>query len=118
MFKLFKSRPSLNWIEIQSEEDLEKVLASAEKVAIFKHSTRCPVSSMAQNRIETSWEEDTNQTPIYLLDLIRYRDLSNKIASKLGVGHQSPQLILVQNGKAFYDSSHHMIQSKEAAKYI
>jgi bacillithiol system protein YtxJ len=73
---------------------------------------------MAKNRLETSWNEETGNTPIYLLDLIRFRSISNKIESKLGVEHQSPQLILLNDGSVVYDASHHMIQSKEAASHI
>lgn len=118
MLKLFKTHPKLNWSHIESEEDLQNALSSEGKVALFKHSTRCPVSSMAKNRLEKSWDKETNGTTIFLLDLIRYRELSNKISSQLAVDHASPQLILVKKGIAIYDASHHMIQSSEAAKHI
>ena len=118
MFQLFRNRPKLNWSHIESEEDLQNALTSEVKVALFKHSTRCPVSSMAKNRLEKSWDEETNETTIFFLDLIRYRELSNRVASQLAVDHASPQLILIEKGSAIYDASHHMIQSSEVAKYI
>lgn len=118
MFKLFKSHPKLNWSYIKSDEDLQNALSSSGKIALFKHSTRCPVSSMAKNRLEKSWDKETNGTAIFFLDLIQYRELSNKIASELAVDHASPQLILVEGGKSIYNASHNMIQSSEAAKYI
>lgn len=118
MLKLFKSQPKFNWIRIESEGDLQKAISSDGKVALFKHSTRCPVSSMAKNRLEQSWEKETSGTTIFFLDLIRYRELSNKIATQLSVEHASPQLIIVENGVAIYDVSHHMIQSNEIAKHI
>lgn len=118
MLKLFRNHPKLNWSHIESEGDLQNALSSEGKVALFKHSTRCPVSSMAKNRLEKSWDKETNETTIFFLDLIRYRELSNKIASKLAVDHASPQLILIEKGIAVYDASHHMIQSSEVAKHI
>ncbi|MFT5667850.1 MAG: bacillithiol system protein YtxJ [Vicingaceae bacterium] len=118
MLKLFKTRPKFNWLHIESEDDLLHAISLRGKVALFKHSTRCSISSMAKNRLETSWNEETGNTPIYLLDLIRFRSISNKIESKLGVEHQSPQLILLNDGSVVYDASHHMIQSKEAASHI
>lgn len=118
MLRLFKTHPKLNWLPIESDEDLRNALSTSDKVALFKHSTRCPVSSMAKNRLEKSWDKESNETPIYLLDLIRFRQLSNKIAEDLAVEHASPQLILIQNGKSIFDVSHHMIQSSEVAKHI
>ncbi|MBL4709990.1 MAG: bacillithiol system redox-active protein YtxJ [Flavobacteriales bacterium] len=108
----------MNWLHIQSELDLEKALASSDKVAIFKHSTRCPISSMAKHRLEISWKENLPHTSIYYLDLIRFRSISNLVAEKLDVPHQSPQLIVVENGSAIYNVSHSSISTKEIAKHI
>ncbi len=73
---------------------------------------------MAKARLEGSWEKHNNQSPIYLLDLISYRDVSNQIASNLGIEHQSPQLILIKEGRAVYDASHSAISAETAASYI
>ena len=108
----------MNWSYIESDEDLQKALSSSGKIALFKHSTRCPVSSMAKNRLEKLWVEATNEMPIYFLDLIKYRELSNKIARQLAIEHASPQLILVEEGKSIYDASHNMIQSSEVVKHM
>tara|TARA_R110000868_G_scaffold186329_1_gene428746 strand:- start:614 stop:970 length:357 start_codon:yes stop_codon:yes gene_type:complete len=118
MLKLFRNHPKLNWSYIESDEDLQKALSSSGKIALFKHSIRCPISSMAKSRLEKSWDKETNGTTIYFLDLIQYRELSNKVASQLAVDHASPQLILIEGGMAIYNASHNMIQSSEAAKYI
>ena len=64
---------------------------------------------MALNRLESGWDI-VDDIPIYYLDLIQFREVSNYIADKTGVVHQSPQLILIKNGKAVYDSSHNGIQ--------
>lgn len=108
----------MNWSYIESDEDLQKALSSLGKIALFKHSTRCPVSSMAKNRLEKSWIEATNEMPIYFLDLIKYKELSNKIARQLAIEHASPQLILVEEGKSIYVASHNMIQSSEVVKHM
>ncbi len=73
---------------------------------------------MAKYRLESSWGKINPETPIYLLDLIAHRDVSDEIASKFGITHQSPQLILLKEGKAIYDSSHISISSKAVAKHI
>ncbi|MES2762904.1 MAG: bacillithiol system redox-active protein YtxJ [Bacteroidota bacterium] len=74
-------------------------------VLIFKHSTRCSISSMALNRLETKWN-DTDKIRAYYLDLLQHRDISNEIASLFSVEHASPQVLLIQNGTCIYHASH------------
>ncbi|HEU5052245.1 MAG TPA: bacillithiol system redox-active protein YtxJ [Hanamia sp.] len=96
----------MNWIPLQDEKQLDEIVAQSNTTpqVIFKHSTRCSVSSMAKNRLER--EEAPNGIPFYLLDLIRYRNISNRIASDFGVRHQSPQVLVIDKGKCTYDESH------------
>jgi bacillithiol system protein YtxJ len=80
-------------------------ISNEKPVIIFKHSTRCSISRMALKQFER--EFDLNDTvDAYFLDLIAHRDISNEIASTFNVYHESPQLILIRNGKAVYDVSH------------
>lgn len=74
-------------------------------VLIFKHSTRCSISSMALNRLETKWV-DTENIPAYYLDLLNYRNISNEIATLFSVEHASPQVLLIKNGVCVYNASH------------
>jgi len=77
-------------------------------VVIFKHSTRCSISSMALNRFESKWIDDEN-TPAYYLDLLAHRDISNEIAILFGVEHASPQVLIIKDGYCFYNVSHNGI---------
>jgi bacillithiol system protein YtxJ len=74
-------------------------------VLIFKHSTRCSISSMALNRLETRWIDD-DHIPAYYLDLLEYRAISNEIASLFSVEHASPQVLLIKDGICIYNASH------------
>ena len=74
-------------------------------VLIFKHSTRCSISSMALNRLETKWI-DNEKIPAYYLDLLNHRDISNEIANLFSIEHASPQALLIQNGRCIYHASH------------
>lgn len=76
---------------------------------IFKHSIRCGISSMAKHQLEHDWDLDANVVDMYYLDLIAHRDISNQITELTGVAHQSPQIILIRDGKAVFDTSHHAI---------
>lgn len=99
----------MNWIELKNETDLNelKQLSAVSPVLIFKHSTRCSISSMALNRLERSWSSEAIGTvQLYYLDLIQNRIISNLITETFNVQHQSPQVILIKNGEAIYHDSH------------
>lgn len=109
------SRPEkLNWHNIKTLEGLEKAIAeSSETPALFfKHSTRCSISSMALNRFESEWDE-SNNCSIYFIDLITNRDVSNRLSELTNVQHQSPQVVLIKNGKAVFNASHSNIDANE-----
>jgi bacillithiol system protein YtxJ len=74
---------------------------------IFKHSTRCPISSMAKNRLERS--QGSADIDFHYLDLIAYRPISNKVAEDFNVWHESPQVLVIKNGACVYDESHSAI---------
>lgn len=89
----------------------EIIQTSTEKpVAIFKHSTRCSVSRMVFKQFENEFDLQDKMVP-YFLDLIEHRDVSNEIAVRFAVQHQSPQLIVIKDGKAIYDASHESIDA-------
>ncbi|MDD2819799.1 MAG: bacillithiol system redox-active protein YtxJ [Flavobacterium sp.] len=104
----------INWNKLTDLGQLNEIIAmSNEKpVAIFKHSTRCSVSRMALKQFENEFNSSDKVTP-YFLDLIAHRDISNEIAHRFGVTHQSPQLILIKEGKAIYNVSHSDIDAEE-----
>ena len=109
----------INWNELTDLGQLNEIIAiSNEKpVAIFKHSTRCSVSRMALKQFENEFDSSDKVTP-YFLDLIAHRDISNEIANRFGVTHQSPQLILIKEGKAIYNVSHSDIDAEELGKKV
>jgi len=104
----------INWIPLQNLGQLNEIMTVSNErpVVIFKHSTRCSVSRMVLKQFEN--EYDLNDTvDAYFLDLLEHRDISNEIASRFGVHHQSPQLLLIKEGKSVYDVSHSDIDAEE-----
>ena len=103
----------MNWIEITDEAQLIDVKAQStdKPQLIFKHSTRCPVSTMAKTRLERGTTPDN--IDFYYLDLIKYRSISQKIAETFEVNHESPQILLIRNGECVYDESHSGIRMDE-----
>lgn len=99
----------MNWIPLQDEQQLNEIVTDSDNIpqVIFKHSTRCGISSMVKSRLDK--KEAPEGINFYFLDLIKYRSLSNKIASEFGVFHQSPQVLVIDKGKCIYNESHHGI---------
>jgi len=96
---------------VNSIESIDNVKKdnSGQLFLLFKHSTRCSISSMAKNRLENKWIESIPIDQFLYLDLIRYRDLSNYIATEFSVEHESPQVLILKNGEVLYTASHNSI---------
>lgn len=89
----------------QAEEN-----SKSRSVVLFKHSTRCSVSSMAKRSFEQEWVVK-EESEAWFLDLIRYRDISNEIARRFEVHHESPQIIVLNNARPVHHASHGMISA-------
>lgn len=99
----------MNWNQLTAKDQIDqiKVDSAIKPVLIFKHSTRCSVSAMAENRLERSWNaEEVPNLDIYHLDLIQHRDISDYIATTFHVPHESPQVLIITDGKCIYHNSH------------
>lgn len=112
--KIFKtsanSEPEkeFHWQELKTEEQLESITEQShvKPQLIFKHSTRCGISRMVKTQFERNYEVDPQDAGVHYLDLIAFRDVSNSIANKFDVIHESPQLIILKNGKVQKHESH------------
>lgn len=95
----------MNWITLESEDQLNQILQSSSQKPqiIFKHSTRCIISTMAKQRLEKITDTDFD---FHYLDLIQYRKISNLISDKFQVQHQSPQILVIKNNECVFDESH------------
>lgn len=125
--KMFKSErdiakeeiEKIPWVNITEEQDIEDLeKRSFEKpVVIFKYSTRCGISRITLRKFETDLPENLD-VAYYFMDLVKYRSLSNEIADRLKVRHESPQLIVLKDGKVIHHSSHQDINAKQLSDYI
>ncbi|MGK2864997.1 MAG: bacillithiol system redox-active protein YtxJ [Chitinophagaceae bacterium] len=97
------------WNNLKNVESLESLISRSAKQpqVIFKHSTRCSISSMIKNRLEKAQAPD--EINFHFLDLIAFRSLSDRIAEEFVVEHESPQILLIKNGACIYDKSHNAI---------
>ena len=119
LFGLSKSKPALEWNDLSSVAQIAEIeKESAEiPVLILKHSTRCSISAMAKNRLELYWDKEVALKPYYL-DLLSHRDVSNALAEKFKVEHQSPQILLIKNGQCVYHASHTEIDYNTLKRYV
>ena len=108
----------MNWIPLTDLAQLDQIaLASSNRMQmLFKHSTRCSISVMAKNRLDRHSNPDS--IDCYYLDLLQYREISNEIAVRFNVHHESPQVILIQHGECIYDESHNGIDWDEIESQI
>lgn len=103
----------MDWIHLDDENQLNHLtlLSHERPQVIFKHSTRCSISSMAKNRIDR--EATPANSNFYYLDLLQHRPISNAIARLFDVEHASPQVLLIKQGKCVYHQSHSGINMQE-----
>ncbi|MBL7729010.1 MAG: bacillithiol system redox-active protein YtxJ [Dinghuibacter sp.] len=83
---------------------------------IFKHSTRCSVSSGALSRLNQHVFPE--QADFYFLDLIRFRSVSNEVAEVFHIRHESPQIILLWQNQVVYHASHRQIVFDKLAEQL
>lgn len=107
----------MNWIPLTDSSQLSEINLrsdgpSVRAVLLFKHSTRCSISAMALNRLESKWIDDPS-IPLYFLDLLNHRPLSHEIAETYNIEHESPQVLLIRNGRCIYTASHSDIRAQD-----
>ncbi|NEW79996.1 MAG: bacillithiol system redox-active protein YtxJ [Gelidibacter sp.] len=110
----------INWVALTNEAQLNEIitLSASKPVLIFKHSTSCGISRMALKSFERDFDLPETKIELYFLDLLRYRNLSNAVAAKFGVSHQSPQVLVIKNGEVIYDDSHYSITIEAIKKVL
>jgi bacillithiol system protein YtxJ len=128
MNKLFKSQrdivkeelTGIQWEPLESVGQLYNIINNSEikPKVIFKHSTRCGISRMVLNQFERGYEKNNDDVTFYFLDLLNYRDVSNAVAEKLNVVHQSPQVIILYNREILHIESHQGIDIKRVQEIV
>ena len=103
----------MNWIQLNNISQLEEISKKSHErpQIIFKHSTRCSISTIANRRLNEA--EQPANTDFYFLDLIQHRNISNAIAEQFSVYHESPQVLLIHKGECIYDESHSSIYMRD-----
>ncbi len=114
-----EEKPKSFWFYLEETtlDEIEKI--SFEKpVILFKHSTRCSISRMVWNNFQKEYLFPTEKMEVYYLDLLNYREISNEIANRFNIVHQSPQILVIKNGACVYNASHESINVAQLEQYI
>jgi bacillithiol system protein YtxJ len=108
----------MHWNPLTDVHQLDEIveISQNQPVVIFKHSTRCSISSTALSRFERAW--GTTENTAFYLDLIAYRPISLEIAEKFGIQHQSPQVLVINKGTCTYSATHWDISVDELKPYL
>jgi bacillithiol system protein YtxJ len=106
------------WNKLSTLEQLESIKNDSNYSIIFKHSTRCSISTMAKNRLEKGTGELEGKATLYYLDLIAYRPISNAVSDFFSVMHESPQILITKSGECLLDASHLEINVPEILEII
>ena len=118
--KVEAPKVSVQWKNLEDLNQLDEITndRTGQKHLVFKHSTRCVVSAMTKRQFEQEWPAGKDDINVWYLDLLNHRDISNAIAEKTGVYHQSPQAISMVNGEVQYDASHSEISARSIIKSL
>lgn len=98
-----------NFTQLDSSEKLEEIFQKSHEapVLVFKHSTTCPISAAAYRQIE-GVDGDVN-----IIVVQTARGVSNELANRTGIRHESPQAIVLKDGKPVYHASHYSVTAEE-----
>ncbi|MFC7773010.1 bacillithiol system redox-active protein YtxJ [Flavobacterium sp. GCM10027622] len=103
----------IEWNPLTDIKQLDAIVeeSNSQPIVIFKHSTRCNISRMVLKQFENEFDVVSGLVKPYYLDLLEFRPISNEIAAKFNVVHQSPQIIVLKNELVVHDASHSDIQA-------
>jgi bacillithiol system protein YtxJ len=106
------------WHVLSDISDLDSATQASQDrpTVLFKHSTRCGISAHALERLEAL--EIKDHFDFYYLDILAHRAVSDAIAQQWGVTHQSPQVLIIKNGKLVFHTSHHAITPESILMHL
>lgn len=108
------------WSQLSLIEEVGEVFLSSNNATqiILKHSISCGTSFFAKKNIESITKEELGDSKLHLIDVIRSRAVSNYLADRAGVRHESPQVFVIKNGEVVWHASHGLVTAKNVLAAI
>lgn len=118
--KVVKETKVLPWIPLNATNQIEHIRqkSSIKTQVIFKHSTRCGISSMVQRQFINDYNFSEKDLDLYYLDILSYRDVSNEVGYAFQLVHESPQLLVIRNGELIAHASHGQINQVDLSRFV
>jgi bacillithiol system protein YtxJ len=115
-----KEEKILPWIALNNLVQLENIIekSNTKTQVVFKHSTRCGISSMVMSQFIDAYTLTKDDLDLYYLDLLNYRELSDEVGYKFQVMHESPQILVVKNGIVVAHASHGSINGVNLSRFV
>ncbi|MDQ6788820.1 MAG: bacillithiol system redox-active protein YtxJ [Acidobacteriota bacterium] len=102
------------FIELNSNEELDQLFEQSNEkpVVLFKHSLTCPISAGVHQEISSA------DADVHIVVMQHARNVSDAIAKRTGIRHESPQAIVLKNGKPVYHASHYDVTASDVESNI
>lgn len=106
---------SLNWKQLSSKQEFDKLLENSrtKPALVFKHRPSSPESTKVKETLERDWTIDTDLMDLFILDVMKDKEVSYEVTETAGVMNEFPQVLLFADGVTMYDEAHEMINVKK-----
>lgn len=101
---------------VRDAETLERAFGEPWAL-VFKHSTRCPVSSAAWREV-AAFRKAHPEAVVHVVHVVEQRALSNAVAARTGIRHESPQAILLESGRVAWHDSHEGVTAEALERLL
>jgi bacillithiol system protein YtxJ len=101
-------------------DDLDQLLTASNNgpVLLFKHSHSCGVSMEALDELLAHLNDASTDAKYGIVTVQTHRSVSNEVAARLGVRHETPQALLVRDGRVVWSASHFRVTAEAVAQAI
>ena len=109
----------MNWLSIDTDNTLQEINTESadERVLILKYSPACSISFITKMLLEREWNDDMMNMKTYLVNVLARRELSNKIEADYKIKHETPQALIIENGKCIAHFNHGKVIFAEIKKF-
>ena len=87
-------------------------------VLLFKHSRYCGVSCEALDELQSHIDGAPPQVAYRVITVQTHRPVSDAVAQRLGLRHETPQAILLRDGKIVWNASHFRITASQLDQVV
>jgi bacillithiol system protein YtxJ len=101
-------------------EELDRLIAASDDrlLLLFKHSYTCGVSAEALDALVAHLNDQPADVDYAMVTVQTHREVSNAVSRKLGVRHETPQALLIRDGRVVWSASHFRVTANAVVDAI